>query len=1170
MSGFIVRTTQDFPFDQLSPNDFHRLVFMLADRDTTRFHSVEDSGQKGNDRGIDMWAISTTSPRHRIGIQAKRTQSLDRSDIAAEITRLDGIPAEERPKEYILVTSSVPTDATRVFLRREAKRIGIDEAEIWNRTKLSSMLLRHDDLIVHFFGEGALSALVEQTTRHLIEAARSRGVVLIIGRGDEISPTYPSLESVDGVIESIIEDHPTVFTSSVSAPAATGRSFLESVFPSLSSLVHGRITLDRYLRLRLEAYSRFDADPVLGEPLTACLDKHDGGGARLPAHEAVMDLITSHVIKGVIQLSWTDGLRKGVVERCGPGVVIEGAARVQRQPFFLRTGRAPDGKVRLIAMGGEIMDRLSAVLAAPSSQRPIIVGVNLSHIDIVQLGATLVEMARSTEVHIVGRDRTIQLDDCLYKYFGDPVRVLDKLSSKRRISPFHRYCRTIDYTGAPSWERIISSEPFQPEDTAIACEPPSITLAEQIVRDRGYHLIFGPPGSGKTAKALFIARRFHDEGYSIKLVSCSDMIEDDVTLDEFEKFLQDLDGFDVPMILIVEDFHTRDALRADVINALDKNSISLKNIGILLVYANDFKPYIISEGQIQRDIAVDYSLKSAPQDYDSLDRDWPSTLSGLLDWAADNEKDILKTRGERTIPYQDLRRTFSQWHFFYVLRGGSRRLSNELAFVRSQGDFDLIWLGVCLWTIFIGQTTIPFHSLVEFSRAHGLFPQGLPSRNLDYWVRDGLRQLSHLRLVVIGSQGFAPRHMIEASSLIRIGFVQNGWLIPDIVARLLRERITKPNLSKRKMGSLIAGAKYEVYQVIDDDFAAIIQRATQLDLATVNHPLIEDVYRDAWSDLVEAMEAADLHHLYWITNRINSFTYNSLRYPPIVFVGSLPGLSAIRDGSGVMDFVTVVNFGMSRELIRRTGLLYTMANMPALDAAREWVEMMRDADTHFQKRRIDQPGSSTPSAGDRIKLEKRLRHMERDIGQALEKVREMIDTGLDDIRSDLYPPESDAAGLASLMTNIQAGKLDLVRWEFLGKLVGQLEEKRQTASSIASRIDIQDMATRITALYDSGVAPVFFHLWLMTPGKARELYDWIGEGRRNHLVELLLDEKARFSTFECAQDEPLFDLFVHWWSEFDTRVAEHLRWKRKSDKEYNLKILDIRLITQRLAETAAS
>ncbi|HWX44996.1 MAG TPA: hypothetical protein VNY52_06710 [Solirubrobacteraceae bacterium] len=158
----------DFPFAELSPSDFHRLVLHLLEREP-RVARVESYGALGSDGGVDLIAsmsaadgappapakdaaeIDEVDARYRPTlVQVKRAKAFNISAARAELRRLRASGSHVGFERYLLVAACVPSAAAIDELRRGCAELGLHDVEVWERSALTARVLRHRDLLSFF------------------------------------------------------------------------------------------------------------------------------------------------------------------------------------------------------------------------------------------------------------------------------------------------------------------------------------------------------------------------------------------------------------------------------------------------------------------------------------------------------------------------------------------------------------------------------------------------------------------------------------------------------------------------------------------------------------------------------------------------------------------------------------------------------------------------------------------------------------------------------------------------------------------------------------------------------------------------------------------------------------------------------------------------------------
>lgn len=148
----------DFPFGELSAEDFHRLVLHLLNRDTA-FRAVENYGATGSDGGVDLiaetaelTAVSASSNEKVTLVQVKRVRKFTLTEARGEIERLRRSGAYKGFEGYLLVASCVPSAKAIDELRKEGSKLGLKKVSVWEPSLLTAKLLEHRDLLEFFFG----------------------------------------------------------------------------------------------------------------------------------------------------------------------------------------------------------------------------------------------------------------------------------------------------------------------------------------------------------------------------------------------------------------------------------------------------------------------------------------------------------------------------------------------------------------------------------------------------------------------------------------------------------------------------------------------------------------------------------------------------------------------------------------------------------------------------------------------------------------------------------------------------------------------------------------------------------------------------------------------------------------------------------------------------------
>lgn len=1144
-----VATHADLPFYDLSASAFEELVLHLMIR-VPKFEAVERIGGAGRDYGIDIVARTRRDQRNVI-VQVKRTISLSSVQITQELAKIRKLPAQEKPYLYILATSATPSAAATLTFRDGCRKARIQKHELWNRSVLTAKLLSFPDLIEYFFGTNyydqfiALREPNRQALNHLCQQALRDGVVLIIGRSGEFAPDYPSMTDVDTAIKAILE--------SAEDRLALGDELSEISLP-LQDLLHRSSDSVSYRRQRTQLYQLVDHSQTFRELLLQHLAK--GNRAHIPGMvRTIANLMSRSIIRGVVQLQPQPTLAR--VIKLSPNLqahLYAGDDMVQRTPFVLDLGLDKAGLPRLAIGSSDLANALSAGLQDFGTRPPVFVAVNLADIDSPLITALVSTAAKESQVFVLGtnpppiRARTGRVKE-------QPSRFLSLLDENSASVPLTGYCRRIDFSGPPSLERIIYSAKLRPEDVKVA-KPPLLLQkgVDSLIADK-LLLISAYSGSGKSTRAFFIARELETLGYAVYYLPCEELGETIPLSRDLTSLCTALAVNEPKCALILDDFH----LIKNHCDNFDKWVSQTRDAGRPLIIKIESLPFM-SEQVIGGKIVL-FPVREMSRE--GLEYDWPEEREDLFQWLQERKEELSLSGIRPTAPEKDqMAEAQNIWHFFYLLRGGANTLARELDEARSLVRANTVWFVVCL-RYFLKQTSCTVDDIVSAIRADKLSPAEIDTGNVGPWVSECLKQLVSHQMLVPVDGGVTPRHRLEAASVIRICLGNTAETELErfrrAALRMVKRKIPPLKLSEEVRTALHSGTKYEVYVAIGQHLKPTIEQIVKLQFALVPWPALQDYFDEVWADLLSVLENADIHHLYWIFNRV-WFSGGSLRFAPWDRIKSIKAFTVLNTVSDAVDFSVVINGLVARDSINEADILYRhkrgLANIQALAAQQGSASLyVLSRLQHEVLWKID----STAAAS--LKNPKELRDSMTTL--FLDAVSQMANDETESTEADKADIRSKRV-IQSLLAISKKAEISLAKK--LPAIIKEYEDKAKDShldvglptardaayflasimhaqaalSSMFDQISTKTMVQNLKKVgYGAGVL-AFAHLWLASPDKAGDVFSAMPK----RMVSFLENKVIRgdsYSDFHIGRDTALFQVFVKWLTERSEKIATYYR-----------------------------
>jgi hypothetical protein len=1156
-----VVTNADLPFHELPPRAFESFIAHLMIRNSNTFDSVEHIGETGRDSGIDIIA-KTKQGQRRVVVQAKRTTTLKLAQIETEIAKVRALPQRQRPYFYILATSATPSAATALAFHDRCAAAGIKRHELWNRSILTAKAVLHPDLIDYFFGTNfyeqftAQRDITKQTLNHICHQAINNGIILLIGRSGEFSPDYPSIIDVDVIIETLLgsETGKTMF----------GVGFSEVWAPGVAKFLNNEIDSGTYYSSRSKIHREVDQSPPFRQILAKELLKKQT--AQIPSFvRTLSQLMGQKIILGVVQLLPHRAL--GRVAQLSPGFPVHVYASnemVTQTPFILEAGYEQNGLPRLDLDGSQIAARMVPALSGLGDRRPIFVAMNLSEVDVTAFESFARSLPKGSQLYLVGSTAPLTKGK-ITRVHAEPSRFLSLLSEAStsvRLSP---YCHRLDFSGSPSIERIVYSAKLKPEDVKIAKRP--LSLSEDVrvlLRNRDLE-IREHSGSGKSTTAYFIALEFEALGYAVYILNCEELGETLVSSDDLIALLTSLAIKESNCLLILDDYQLISQQCQNFDNYWRRETKNSDRPYILQIISEPFMAREVIGGRIVR-----FQIPQQPGNDRSVT--WDEERSDLFTWI-DQKRPELSLLGISLNPsvMDELKNGQNMWHFFYLLRGGADKLAAELDEASRWAKAHVVWLVVCVRYHFLTQRPSTVDDIVRAIQIDRLGPAEIGTGNIGPWVSECLHQLVTHRLLVPVEGGVKPRHGLEAAKIVQLSLLRA--FAPELarfqatVLRAVKKRFPPVELPPDTQKKLLSGAKYEVHGAIDHYLAPVVNRLANLQFGLIPWPDLQEYFAEVWSGFCEILQKADLHHLYWIFNRV-PFSAGSLMFTPWMAIRRMESFTKMQTVSDAIDFSIVIKglMGMTAITASETEYRYNrmLTSMEALAnetrsapiylvshlGRRIFTELessVEDSERILSKKSsvleliasiLQNPNAEDDAEGNKNDVE--------EVNQPTSQIEALMA-----LSKEAHTPfEEVTTLLEEFAVQMQDAKenASLVTGRDAVQLLAKIQNSQQSVAPIFENISPQLMSqclTRVQPLtitsekvrYATGVL-AFAHLWLAHPAKASEVYELLPSEVMLHLESKVIDGDS-YSDFHIRRESAIFQMFVKWLAERNASVAAY-------------------------------
>jgi hypothetical protein len=147
-------TRHQYHFEDLSPDEFERLVYCLVER-SGKFDVVQGYGGMG-DKGRDVIAYRhSPAGREKWYIQCKRYETISFYHLKRELNKLAKHAEDDpsfAPDAIVFATATTPSPQAKDDATDHAKGLGLPEPYYWGRMELDTKLKAQPETVEEFFG----------------------------------------------------------------------------------------------------------------------------------------------------------------------------------------------------------------------------------------------------------------------------------------------------------------------------------------------------------------------------------------------------------------------------------------------------------------------------------------------------------------------------------------------------------------------------------------------------------------------------------------------------------------------------------------------------------------------------------------------------------------------------------------------------------------------------------------------------------------------------------------------------------------------------------------------------------------------------------------------------------------------------------------------------------
>jgi len=208
--GSTTSTQHELDFNELSGDDFERLILYLIDKDP-EFIDYEHYGGVG-DKGRDIIAIKQVGvSKETWYFQCKRYEKkIKKHELEKELKKIHNHCIEDpdfKPDAFVFVISCTVPATMKDEIKKQAKEMGLSKLHFWTRPKLNVMVNKNPVALGIFYGIGysvLFDKFQEQVKRELRRV-----------ESKFISGLYTQRERAEELLSLIIEPLGTLFANSI-------------------------------------------------------------------------------------------------------------------------------------------------------------------------------------------------------------------------------------------------------------------------------------------------------------------------------------------------------------------------------------------------------------------------------------------------------------------------------------------------------------------------------------------------------------------------------------------------------------------------------------------------------------------------------------------------------------------------------------------------------------------------------------------------------------------------------------------------------------------------------------------------------------------------------------------------------------------------------------------
>jgi Restriction endonuclease len=459
-----------------------------------------------------------------------------------------------------------------------------------------------------------------------------------------------------------------------------------------------------------------------------------------------------------------------------------------------------------------------------------------------------------------------------------PYELLTRLHSELANDWLIHHLERLDFSKPMIKTAVIQGDQPTPGIVHIGHRSPRIDDQRDSMETIGVSFIDGPSGTGKTVDALFVAfETCESTAYRIDLA-----VLPPVSVGSIARLVQFMERDSLESVLIVDNAQL-------CISSVEPLSSALRErrfpkCGVILVQTSKFEKTDFFGGQSKEPT-------SDP---------WKAKRRELASWAEGHETPSRIKEAANTAQ--------NEWHFMFVLRGGSVGLESELRSVESSGGAATIWFAVSALMVF--RRTIPspkqvFLFLDEFD----LWPIPVLDSERVQWFEESLLYLIANRFLLFEPDVVQCRHPIEARAIIFSLFSMSSSArcgYDEATRKLLSETLGDPILTPQRYSDSDGLAKGDIYQFADGIVEPLIELQIEIEAAIPYDEEIQSAVDRVWSPLIRLIENWRPHYIYWLFNRIHFSGYLP-RFDPFSQMVYLNALENIRNASDAIDLTYFVD-----------------------------------------------------------------------------------------------------------------------------------------------------------------------------------------------------------------------------------------------------------------------